>query len=408
MKSDAIVIGSELDGLIAALRLAEDGRQVRLIAPGAGSLHYAPGGIHLLGYRPGDVDPILTDPFAEIDTLAERHPYQVVGPSRVRQALDWFLSDGIGDAADYRTNGGNTLMVTPAGLEKPCYAWPTAQAAFDDLTGKRVAIICFKGYQDLPAGLLNTALKRRGISSAIIGIDPPTPKTDSAGLARALDDLAVPETYFSGIKNQLSDHTEVAIFPAVLGFIRHREILRAAETALGLRCFEVPTLPPSIPGMRLYRYLMLRLRRSGAAVHLGTQIAEPVCSGTRITAVRDDAGRVYNADVFIAATGGVLMGGLGVDTSGIVHETRFGLGVHQTQPLEMERIDRALDALHETGVETDRRLRPLANGAPQFENLFVTGTTLAHWRPMCEASAEGVAIATGWTAAEEARALLEG
>ena len=42
------------------------------------------------------------------------------------------------------------------------------------------------------------------------------------------------------------------------------------------------------------------------------------------------------------------------------------------------------------------------------ENVYVTGRTLAHWNPAVEASAEGVAIVTGWLAARSVHAYLEG
>jgi anaerobic glycerol-3-phosphate dehydrogenase len=101
------------------------------------------------------------------------------------------------------------------------------------------------------------------------------------------------------------------------------------------------------------------------------------------------------------------MGGLEALSCGCVREAIFGLEVYQTQALSKRHSGEALDALQETGVEADTRLRPLVNGAPQFENLFVTGATLAHWHPTREASTEGVALATGWSAAEEAIRLLE-
>ena len=46
MKTDAIVLGAELDAWVAALRLRELGHSVKLLTSGAGSLHYASGGVH--------------------------------------------------------------------------------------------------------------------------------------------------------------------------------------------------------------------------------------------------------------------------------------------------------------------------------------------------------------------------
>ena len=102
------------------------------------------------------------------------------------------------------------------------------------------------------------------------------------------------------------------------------------------------------------------------------------------------------------------MGGLGVDSRGQVSEPVLGLDVAHNRPLEAQGPEACLDALHEAGVETDDRLRPVARGGSAYQNLFVTGRTLAHWNPAKESSDEGVSIATGWAAAEEACHYLEG
>jgi anaerobic glycerol-3-phosphate dehydrogenase len=63
--------------------------------------------------------------------------------------------------------------------------------------------------------------------------------------------------------------------------------------------------------------------------------------------------------------------------------------------------------LHIAGVETDNALRPQSSGSGICHNVFVTGRTLAHWNPAAECSAEGVSVATGWVAAENAHGYLQ-
>jgi anaerobic glycerol-3-phosphate dehydrogenase len=117
-------------------------------------------------------------------------------------------------------------------------------------------------------------------------------------------------------------------------------------------------------------------------------------------------GRTHDASAIIVSTGGILMGGLDVDSRGAVRETVLGLDVHQSEPLNALSVDQSLSALHLTGVVTDGDLRPASNGSTAYENVFVTGRTLANWNPAEESSAEGVSIATGWVAAEAAHAYL--
>ena len=47
--------------------------------------------------------------------------------------------------------------------------------------------------------------------------------------------------------------------PAVLGVASHAEVHAAAEEAIGARAFEVASLPPSVPGMRLFDALRHRI-----------------------------------------------------------------------------------------------------------------------------------------------------
>ena len=408
MKTDALILGCELDGLVAALRLLERGRSVRLIAAGGGSLHYAPDGLHLLGYEPSAGKAVVQDPYEAVDTLDERHPFRLLGKARVRAAMDGFFERSEDLGIELRSNGRNMLAVSLAGQAVPVFAASLHQATFADLEGGPVAVFCFEGHRDFPSGVTVAELRRRQIDAHLLRLEDPCGSPDSMRLARFFDSHGDPAAYFRSIRERLPGNSTCALFPAVLGLDRQGEIMAAAEQALGLPCREVPTLPPSIPGMRLSRRLTRRIQKQGALLHLGAQAIGARASNGRCEAVLDETGRRFEAVTFVIATGGVLMGGLEVDSYGLAREPAFGLEVSQSRPLEADNPEQALDALHETGVEIDDRLRPLAGGQLAYENLFVTGRTLGHWNPPKESSVEGVAIATGWAAAEEACAYMEG
>lgn len=407
MKTDALIVGAELDGLIAATRLLDHGRSVRMLSTGVGSLHYAPGGIHVLGYAPGGGEQTLSSPFDAMSQLHEHHPYQTIGAQKVRTALDWFF--GAAGPADHclRSNGGNVSAVSPAGLPVPAYAVGRHQAIFDDLSGKRAAIVRVRHHRDFPAALLAHRRGKTGVDARVIEIDAPGPVVENAGLARTFDALDDNHSYFSDLASQIPDGTEVALFPAVLGLREHSRVMAAMERALGVPCFEVPTLPPSIPGMRLQYAFEGALNDRGVIIHTGVHIERTRMRGERCVALVDARGRSHEAAVVIVSTGGILMGGLDVDSRGALYETALGLPVHQSEPLNAVSVDLSLGALHSAGVETDGDLRPAGNGAATYENVFVTGRTLAHWNPAEEISAEGVSIATGWVAAEAAHRYLE-
>ena len=402
MRTDALILGSDLSGLVAALRLLDRGKSVRLIAAGGGALHYGPGGLHLLGYQPNASEAKIEDPYEAMAALDKRHPLRRLGENRVRTAMAGFLELSRDLGLSFRSNGRNRLTVSLAGQPVPVFAADLHQATFEDLEGRTVAVLCFEGHKDFPAGMMVSELRRRQVDAHLLRLEDPCGNPDSIRLARHFDSLRDPAAYFRSILERLPKHCSCALFPAVLGLIRHGDVVAAAEQALGLACREVPTLPPSVPGMRLNHRLTRRLQSAGALLHLGARAVSAPASNGRCAAVTDECGRRYESEIFVVATGGVLMGGLEVDSRGQISEPFLGLEVAHDWPLEAQGPEACLDALHEAGVETDDRLRPVAKGNLAYENVFVTGRTLANWNPASESSNEGVSIATGWAAAEEA------
>ncbi len=408
MKTDVVILGSELDALVAALRLHELGHSVRRVVSGAGSLHLAPAGIRVLGFTSDTDREARPSPLDAIEELAERHPYRLAGARTGTAALDWFFETTLSMGLDFRRNGTNKMALTPSGLPTPVYA-PTARQATQDATDlERVSVVRFRGHRDFSAAMFASALARSGSLASVIEVDGPSQRTDTVSLAREFDAMGDADAYFGALKSRLPAGTGALVFPAVLGLRRHQPVIEAAEHRLGVRCLEVSTLPPSVPGMRLLMAIETRLREAHIPVHTGVRCAGRRAANQRCEAIVDRMGRVIEGSVFVVATGGVLMGGLQVQSDGQIREANLGLEVFQTGPLAAERIDESLDALHRAGVETDSHLRPTDNGSVQFENVFISGRTLAHWNPATEASADGVSIVTGWLAAQSACDYLRG
>ena len=404
MSAPVVVIGAELDGLLAALRLRELGHSVVLVARSAGSLHYAAGGVHVLGSvaNGSGRHPVAT-PMTDMAQLDARHPYALAGAKRARSAIDWasVMLARCGIPAN-APQGRNVTAITPAGLKQPVFMPTENQATFEKIEGRRVAVVRFEGHRDLPAGLLLSALRGAGIDVQPVTVPSPSTNCDNLGIARCFDRQVDPASWFASMAAQMPAGIEVALFPAVLGLERHAEIIAAASAALGVTVLEVPTLPPSVPGMRWARRLESDLTDSGCIFRRGVRIVAADRDGDRIRAVIDENGRRIETAAVILATGGVLMGGLDVEANGSVRETALGLEVAQANPLTAGSPTGMLAALHGAGIETDSSLRPSRNGAATLRNLFVTGRSLAHWHPAEEISAEGVSIVTGWLAAESA------
>src|SRR5205807_4273644 len=94
------------------------------------------------------------------------------------------------------------------------------------------------------------------------------------------------------------------------------------------RVFEIPTLPPSVPGMRLYEILRSALRAAGGRLVLGAEVISSQREGERVTAVATNAaGRdlTYVAPWFVLASGGFASGAIELDSHWVTHERVLGL-----------------------------------------------------------------------------------
>lgn len=407
MKSDAVILGAELDGLVAAARLIEHGHSVRLFSAGAGSLHYSPDGVRVLGFAPVTNEESIAQPLTALNRLAEDHPYQKIGVDQISRALNWYAKTIRAFHQDIVFNDKNEMMISPAGLDIPTCGISKHQATVEKITDQRVTIVVFHGHRDFPADLLVAELTKKGISSSIVYVHAPGEFLENGALAKSFDAVEIPDNYFAVIRNSLPPETEVVLFPAVMGFARNKEIMEAAEQTLGVPCLEVPTLPPSVPGMRLEQAFVRHLQTNGVNIHRGVEVSGSSLDEQNAIILRDNMDRPYETSVVVVSTGGVLMGGLNVDSHGTIHETSLGLDTYQSEPLAANSVDQSLNALHTAGIETDIALRPKRNGSGVLRNVFVTGRSLAHWNPAAESSSEGVCIATGWAAAENAHRYLE-
>jgi glycerol-3-phosphate dehydrogenase subunit B len=390
VKSDVVVFGAELESLAAALRIGERGAHVRLLMPGAGSLHYSAGGLSVLNAGNG------RSPYSAIPQLATDHPYRLLGEEHVRAAIDWFLRWLNDHATAWSCHFHNVEALTMTGRGASVFAHPQSLATLDRLTDRSLAVVALDQHQDFASELCAAGLTKLGVEATVIQVSSPCPG-DSVAIARALDNED--GSFFQAVHNALRAPADAVIFPAVLGLRSPEAVLRRAEKTLGLLVYEVATLPPSVFGMRLLGSITDALRVVGVDIHPDIRGLKAKFENDTCSSLQDEKGEEYQAGSFIIANGGVLLGGLEVDSRGLVYEPVCNLDIHQTQPLSTADPRLVLDALHRTGVIADQCLRPMKNGRT-VKNVHVAGTLLAHWNPVQEVSNEGVAIASGKAAAD--------
>ncbi len=370
-----VVIGAGLAGLAAAVFAVQAGARVTLVTHGLGRLILTPGHFQL-------------GPFAD-------HP----GPAAF---FDW--------CATYpalAVDANARRLPTGLGLGQPVDAAPVWQAGGAPAPEGETLAVGFSRWRDFDPALFAGLWGGRGIHVALPdhhnGWD-----LSPTELAHRFDDPAFRAEIARLVKARLRGEARVG-FPAVLE-LRDPDALPDLARQIGLPVFEIPTLPPSVPGTRLFNALKHWLLRHGARVQIGHPVTRPVIEGGRLAGVAvASAGRetIVRGEAFILATGGLYGGGLHSDDRGRVWEPIFGLPVDANPDrvtwFRDDLLDPAGHPVHGFGLRVDGSLRPLAeSGARAYANLFAVGHQLGGINALVAGCDEGLVLASAFAAAREA------
>lgn len=402
---DVVVIGAGTAGLVAGTRLAQSGARVCVLAKGIGSTHLSPATIDVLGYVPERVD----EPGAALEQLiASRpdHPYALVGSGAVAEAVDWLTETvAAGPLAGYTYVGGlerNLLTPSALGSLRPSALVPETMAGGDSAQLARVCIVGTPALRDFHPSLCAANLQAVGIEARAVTLEVSVQRADASalGLARQFDDAGWRARFCAELSLALRAEEHIGL-PAMLGLRDPHGVLVDLQSRLGRRAFEIPTLPPSVPGMRFYEILRAALRGAGGRLVLGAEVVAHERDGERLTSVSTSAaGRnlTYAAPWFVLASGGFASGAIELDSHWVTHERVLGLPLRGL-PAEGEPrfVSDYLDEqpLSRVGVAVDSELR-----AEGTENVVVAGAALPGAVPWREHSGEGIALASGYRAAQ--------
>ena len=417
--ADVVVIGAGLAGLTAAIAAAEAGARVHVLAKGHAATHWGPGWIDVAGI------PAASTPRDGIVRLAGEpgHPYAFLG-DEVSAALEWIRPHLAAGGVEYVGDLDTPLQLVPTSIggTRRAAILPAGQAAALGpwRAGERLVVCGIVGFKDFWPEAIAASLSRERIwdggnrPASVIPVSAVLPglaarhNLNALEIARRFDDPGWRATAIDAMARAIGSAPgsggRVAL-PAVLGIREHAAVLAAVRERLPAP-FEMPLVPPSVPGMRLYAALRSALIRAGGRVQIGEMIERVERDGRTVTAVVSAAAaRSYTVrtGALVVATGGIAGGGLVAERDGRLLEPVLGLPVEAPpvdEWLAVDAFDPAGHPLEKAGIRTDAELRPVASdGARLFDNVRVAGSLLAGHRYIRERCGDGVALTSGRRAA---------
>ena len=408
MADDVLVIGAGPAGLLAAWTASRRGARVKVLAAGIGTTHVMPGWLQVLNTG-GSAEAGI----AELAAQRPDHPYAFAGADAVQAGLA-MLREAV-EPAGLRYVGdmtGNLLLPTALGATRRAAYAPESFVAGDLREKGPSLIVGPDGWRDFYPLLCAENLTQQGFTSRGMTFALPESEagrfdTTPPGFARLFERPEIRKRIAYLLKPHLGGFKRVG-FPAILGLERHREVWEELQDQLALPVFEIPTLPPSVPGLRLFGAFKRALARAGVQLLLDMTATHGLIEGRHVTGVivPTVTGRqaVYRAERYILATGGLYGGGVTSDHHGTLREFVFDLPVETPGGLGVwfgpELLGEAGHLIHRAGVCVNRVMQPVdADGRVLLENVRAAGRLLAGSQPLLEGSTDGVWLATAYRAA---------
>lgn len=413
LECELAVIGTGMAGMAAALFAANRGLSV-IQAGLTGEIIYASGFFDLLGIHPPEKQKPWKDPWSGIRALTRdipNHPYALLKKEDMLAAFEEFLSF-LGHAGlPYcrKRKNRNTEVMTPAGTLKTTYCVPETMWAGAEAAEKKYPCLLadFHGLKGFSARQIASVLRDKWPGLRAIRIEFPDAgipgERYAEKMAISLESSGNREKLARAIQPHLKN-AEALGMPAIFGLYRTDEVFRDLETRIGVPVFEIPTLPPAVPGLRLKETFGRYLPEKGIRQFLQNRVlsAHQGNNGFELHIGDSVMEHTVQSKGVILATGRFMGGGLRADRKGI-QETIFDLPVYQPKDRSgwhnTDFLDPGGHPIHRAGLETDDLFRPLdRSGHPAFQTLFAAGSILAHQDWMRMKCGAGLAITTAYAA----------
>jgi len=422
MKYDVVVIGGGMAGYTSAIRCLEKGKKTALINNGRSALHFSSGSVDLLSATPSGTP--VRAPFeaiAKFDKEYAEHPYAKIGTEKVSDAVNWFteMMADAGVQLTQRENNENHQRISTLGMVRSTFlSQPFVEQIGYNASGHsfdRIVLLSIENFRDFQTDVVADNLKssplfkNTPVVSATVSLENGSSSKLVTNNYRSTDFIKAlnrDESFFH-LANQIASCAtpkDLVVVPAILGTTQGLEILQRLKVYTGLTFHEVPTMPPSLMGIRLEETLEKQFIRLGGVLLKGDCVTggefEESETGLTLKTISTKNLRDYQlqADHFVLATGSFFSNGLRARLNSI-QESVFNLDIchtgSRTDWYNEKFFSPASHAFMSFGVETDAELKPTKQGKT-VSNLYCCGSILAHYNPVAEGSGGGVAISSAY------------
>jgi glycerol-3-phosphate dehydrogenase subunit B len=427
---DCIIIGGGLAGLTCGIKCAKEGLNCVVISSGMSALHFSSGSIDVFGYD--DQRKQVDEPFDYIDKFIKshkEHPYAKCGIENIKEALFFFKDSLAEEEIDlYHDENKNHFHFSTLGVMKPSFFSQRSvyNESIRDVFGKKskLAVLNFDGYRDFYPEITIANIKKNILfkdMDVVTGnilfpdygsIEKNPFEFRSVDIARIFDTHEYLEEIAGQIMKVAKD-ADMICLPAFMGinnFNRHHEEL---QKLTGKLICEIPSLPPSLLGMRLDNALKSRFAALGGILIngdkvIGGEIKDDVIDHVR-TGNYGDA--VLKARCYLLASGSFFSCGLTSDSTSIkepVFNLRIDYSDNRKDWSNEKLFDKDSHRFMEYGVETNESLNPFKTGGSVVSNLYCAGAILSKYDPVKDACGGGVAVSTGYYAAKNIISMIKG
>ena len=423
MNFDVAIIGGGLAGLTCGIALQQRGKRCVIINNGQAAIDFASGSLDLLSRMPdGSAVENINENLTALCTALPANRYSLLGAEKVIAKAQDF--ERLANALNLDLIGSsekNHWRVT--GLGSLRGAWlspnsvPTVQGN-ETFPHKRIAVLGIEGYHDFQPQLLaanlvlNPQFAHCEVTSGFLNIPQLDELRQNAREFRSVNiaQLLEHKLEFNDLVSEIIESAQGAnavLLPACFG-LENQEFMNTLRDATKLALFELPTLPPSLLGMRQRIQLRRKFESLGGLMINGDSALNAHFEGDRVHCIKTRLleDEEITADNFVLAAGSFFSKGLVsefdkiyepvfesdiIGVEGFNDKNRFSWTNHRfanPQPYQS------------AGVAINEHCQVQKCG--QFlANLYATGNVIGGFNALELGCGSGVAVVTALTVADE-------